>query len=150
MKVSNIGINLIKEFESCKLSAYKCSAGVWTVGWGSTGSAITDGTTWTQAQADARLAQDLAVFERGVDGSVHVELTQNMFNALVSLSYNIGLGDFHKSTLLKLLNVGDYAGAADQFLVWNKAGGKISKGLQRRRIAERKLFTTGMGVMKYV
>lgn len=150
MRTSNIGINLIREFENCKLVAYLCPAGVWTIGVGHTGSDVVEGLKITQSQADDLLRQDLARFEAGVDGSVSVELTQNMFDALVSLAFNIGLGAFQKSTLLKKLNAGDYLGASDQFLVWNKAGGAISKGLQRRRTAERKLFTTGMGALKYV
>ena len=149
MKISNIGINLITEFEGCKLTAYRCQAGVLTIGYGHTDD-VMEGQTITQAHANHLLRRDLLQFEAGVDGSVSVELTQNMFDALVSLAFNIGLGALQKSTLLKKLNAGDYLGASDQFLVWNKAGGAISKGLQRRRTAERKLFTTGMGALKYV
>lgn len=149
MKISNIGINLISEHEGCKLKAYRCQAGVLTIGVGHTGSDVVEGMTITQAQANELLRRDLSRFESGVDGAVRVPLTQNMFDALVSLSFNIGLGAFQKSTLLAKLNASDYMGAADQFLVWNRAGGSISKGLQRRRVAERKLFQTGMGALKY-
>lgn len=149
MKVSNIGLNLIKEHEGCKLRAYRCQAGVLTIGVGHTGDVV-EGSVITQAQADDLLRKDIARFEAGIDGSVHVAITQNMFDALVSLAFNIGLNSFQKSTLLAKLNANDYLGASDQFLVWNKAGGAISKGLQRRRVAERKLFTTGMGTMRYV
>ena len=150
MRTSNIGINLIKEYESCKLVAYQCPAGIWTCGWGSTGGDIGQGTVWKQPMADSRLALDLRTFEAGVSGAVHVPLTQNMFDGLVSLAYNIGLGAFQKSTLLSCLNGGKYQAAADQFMVWARAGGKLLTGLQRRRIAEQQLFLSGIGNLKYV
>lgn len=91
-------------------------------------------------QAKSYFKHDLAKFEKTVNESVTVPINQNQFDALVSLTYNIGSGAFKNSTLLKKLNKGDYQGAADQFLVWNKAGGKVMKGLVRRREAERALF----------
>jgi lysozyme len=86
------------------------------------------------------MQHDLKIFERAVNGAVKVPLTQNQFDALVSLSYNIGVGAFKKSTLLKKLNSGDYKGAANQFDVWVNAGGKRLAGLVRRRAIEKKLF----------
>ncbi|PRP70248.1 muraminidase, partial [Chromobacterium amazonense] len=86
------------------------------------------------------LQQDLAKFEVGVSRLVKVQLRQNQFDALVSFSYNLGLGSLQNSTLLRLLNQGDYAGAAGQFILWDKAGGKVLPGLQRRRAAEQALF----------
>jgi len=136
--------NLIKKFEGLRLKAYKCSAGVWTIGYGSTrdisGEDIKVGDTITLDEAEHLLFRDLESFCAGVRSLVKVELNQNQFDALVSLSYNIGLGNFSKSTLLKKLNAREYIEAADQFLLWRKAGGKIIKGLEKRRAEERKLF----------
>ncbi|MGR2664258.1 lysozyme [Chromobacterium haemolyticum] len=140
MKTSNAGIMLIKSFEGLKLVAYKCPAGIWTIGYGHTGPDVTPGQVITQAQADALLARDLERFEAGVSRLVSVQLNQNQFDALVSFAYNLGLGALQGSTLLRLLNAGDYAGAAAQFPRWNKASGKELPGLTRRRAAEQALF----------
>lgn len=140
MKTSDAGIMLIKSFEGLKLVAYKCPAGIWTNGYGHTGPDVTPGQVITQAQADALLARDLERFEAGVSRLVSVQLTQNQFDALVCFSFNLGLGALQGSTLLRLLNAGDYAGAAAQFPRWNKAGGKELPGLTRRRSAEQALF----------
>ncbi|MFK7073950.1 lysozyme, partial [Acinetobacter baumannii] len=117
---------------------------VWTIGTGTTvypnGVKVKKGDTCTAEQAKTYFKHDLAKFEKTVNESVTVPLNQNQFDALVSLTYNIGSGAFNNSTLLKKLNKRDYQGAADQFLVWNKAGGKVMKGLVRRREAERALF----------
>ena len=145
MKISSTGIKLISEFEGCYLDAYLCPANVWTIGIGTTiypnGAKVKNGDTCTLEQANQYLAHDMKEFEKTVNDAVEVDLTQNQFDALVSLTYNIGSTAFKNSTLLKKLNAKDYAGAADQFLVWNKGGGKILKGLVRRREAERALFT---------
>lgn len=149
MKTGAKGQALIKSFESCKLKAYpdpKTGGAPWTIGWGHTGPEVKPGLVWTQAQADAAFLSDLAVFERDVTSLVKVPLTQNQFDALVSFAYNVGsdidaddnaegLGD---STLLKKLNAGDYAGAADEFLKWRKPINL--PGILRRRKAERALF----------
>ncbi len=144
MKISNNGLNLIKQFEGLRLNAYDDGVGVWTIGYGTikypNGVRVKRGDKITQAQADQYIANDVATFERAVNMLVNVPLNQNQFDALVSLTYNIGSGAFKNSTLLKKLNKGDYQGAADQFLVWNKAGGKVMKGLVRRRKAEMELF----------
>ncbi|MGR2663680.1 lysozyme [Chromobacterium haemolyticum] len=140
MKTSDAGITLVKSSEGLKLVAYKCPAGIWTNGYGHTGPDVTPGMVITQAQADALLARDLERFEAGVARLVKVPLNQNQFDALVSFSYNLGLGALQGSTLLRLLNAGDYAGAAAQFPRWNKAGGKELPGLTRRRTAEQSLF----------
>lgn len=139
MKTSQRGIDLIKTFEGLKLTAYVCPAGVLTIGYGTT-KGVTKGQTITAAEAERLLRADLAVFEAGVSKAVKVPLEQHEFDALVSFAYNIGLGALGKSTLLRLLNAGDKAGAARQFERWNKAGGKVLAGLTRRREAERKLF----------
>lgn len=141
---SDDGIDLITSFEGTRFNAYDDGVGVWTIGTGTTvypnGVKVKQGDTCTPEQAKAYFKHDLAKFEKTVNNSVTVPLTQNQFDALVSLTYNIGSGAFNNSTLLKKLNKGDYQGAADQFLAWNKAGGKVMKGLVRRREAERALF----------
>ena len=145
MKTSSNGTALIREFEGFVANAYLCPAKVWTIGIGTTiypnGTKIKKGDTCTLDQAHEYLAHDMIEFEKTVNDSVKVPLSQNQFDALVSLTYNIGSTAFKNSTLLKKLNAKDYAGAADQFLVWNKGGGKVLKGLVRRREAERALFT---------
>ncbi|WP_396231213.1 lysozyme [Acinetobacter baumannii] len=144
MTTSDVGVNLISGFEDTRFKAYDDGVGVWTIGIGTTvypnGVKVKKGDTCTAEQAKTYFKHDLAKFEKTVNESVIVPLSQNQFDALVSLTYNIGSGAFKGSTLLKLLNKGDYKGAADQFLVWNKAGGKVMKGLVRRREAERALF----------
>ena len=144
MKTSSNGTSLIKEFEGFMASAYLCPAKVWTIGIGTTvypnGLKVKKGDKCTQEQALEYLQHDLKSFEKTVNDLVKVPLSQNQFDALVSLSYNIGSGAFKNSTLLKKLNANDYAGAADQFPRWNKGGGKVLKGLVRRRNAERALF----------
>lgn len=132
---------LIKSFEGLELEAYLCPANVWTIGYGHTGN-VHEGQTITKQEADELLDQDLEVFRRGVRKAVTVDLNENQFGALVSFAYNVGIGSLQSSTLLKLLNAGDYAGAADQFLRWNKASGKVLTGLTRRREAERAVFLT--------
>lgn len=144
MKISNVGINLISSFEDTRLKAYDDGVGVWTIGIGTTvypsGNKVKQGDTCTLDQAKSYFKQDLAKFEKTVNDSVKVSLSQNQFDALVSLAYNIGSSAFKDSTLLKKLNKIDYQGAADQFPLWNKAKGKILNGLTRRRAAERALF----------
>lgn len=141
---SKVGIYLISSFEDTKLKAYDDGIGVWTIGIGTTiypnGMKVKKGDTCTLEQAKSYFANDLKRFEKTVNDSVKVDLTQNQFDALVSLTYNIGSTAFKNSTLLKKLNAKDFTGAADQFLVWNKGGGKVLNGLIRRREAERALF----------
>ena len=145
MKISERGLNLIKEFEGCKLSAYQCPAGIWTIGIGSThygdGTPVTKNRTLpTEKAAIALLAATIGQYEKAVN-AMGVELTQNEFDALVCLCYNIGAGNFLKSTLVKMLKAGDdKAEIAQQFLRWDKAGGKPLAGLTRRRNAEAELF----------
>ncbi|EPH0070380.1 lysozyme, partial [Acinetobacter baumannii] len=104
------------------------------------GVRVKKGDTCTEQQAETYLKNDLTKFEVVINKLVKVSLTQNQFDALASFTYNLGETNLANSTLLKKLNKGDYQGAADQFLVWNKAGGKVMKGLVRRREAERALF----------
>lgn len=135
------GLALIKSFEGLRLEKYKDAVGKWTIGYGhlilpneSFSHAI------SEADADALLRHDLEMTESGVHKLVTVDLNQNQFDALVAFTFNLGAGNLQTSTLLKLLNQGEYAQAADQFLRWNKAGGKVLAGLTRRREAERALF----------
>lgn len=139
--ISERGLNLIKSFEKCRLVAFKPTPNdVWTIGWGHTGPDVDRHTVWTQEQADDGLVKDVAIAERCVNGCVTAELTQEEFDACVSLCYNIGCDAFKKSTLVKLLNAGDYDGAAAQFPRWNKQAGLELAGLTKRRDAERDLF----------
>ncbi len=146
MRTSSAGRAAIALREGNRLTAYRDSVGILTVGVGHTSAAgpptVTPGMTITAAQSDEILSRDLATFERAVSNSVKVPITQNQFNALVSLAFNIGGGAFAKSTLVRRLNTGDYTGAANQFLRWNRAGGKVLRGLVTRREAERKQFLT--------
>lgn len=144
MQTSDKGIALIKQFEGCKLTAYQDSVGVWTIGYGWTqpvdGKQIRAGMAIKQETAERLLKTGLVSYESDVSRLVKVGLTQGQFDALVSFTYNLGARSLSTSTLLRKLNAGDYAGAADEFLRWNKAGGKVLNGLTRRREAERALF----------
>ena len=140
MKTSEAGIDLIKQFEGCKLTAYKCPAGVWTIGYGHTTMAgeptVVEGMKITAVEAANILKRDLRKFELGVGENVKVPLIQNQFDALVSFAFNCGLGALQKSTLLRKLNAGDYASVPAELMKWTKAGGKELPGLVRRRRAE--------------
>ena len=150
MKTSQAGIDLIKRFEGLELTAYRDIAGVRTIGYGHT-EGFRDGrfgpeASISQAQAEALLAEDLAPREAAVSALCKAALNQHEFDALVSLVYNIGAGAFARSTVRRRLEGGDRTGAADAFLMWNKArvGGALRevRGLTRRRRAERALFLT--------
>ena len=143
MKISDFGIDLIKKFEGLRLKAYQCSAGVWTLGYGTTRTPIgpvKPGDTTTKGEAEKWLLDDVRLFERRVNDLVLVPLNQNQYDALVSFTYNVGSGALAQSTLLRKLNKLDYGGAADEFPRWNKADGKVNDGLTRRRNDERALF----------
>lgn len=143
MKTSQNGIELIKSFEGCVLTGYPDVGGVPTVGYGSTGPDVYIGMKVTQAEAEQRLAKELEHFENGVSNLVKVAINQNEFDALVSFSFNVGLGAFQRSTLLRLLNDGTERDiVSSEFLRWNKVDGKPVEGLTRRRKAEQALFLT--------
>lgn len=135
-------VDLIPLFEGCRLSSYRDGGGVWTIGYGSTGKDIGPQLTWTMQQCLDRLNLDLLMTEHYVKDLVKVPLSENQTAALESFVYNVGVGHFMGSTLLKKLNAGDYAGAADQFLVWNKDNGQVVHGLDVRRAKEREVFLT--------
>lgn len=148
MRLSSHGIAVAHYFESCKLVAYPDPGSrdgtPWTIGWGHTGPEVVRGLVWTQAKADAQFLVDVARFERAVTRLVKVTLTQGQFDALVLFAYNVGEANLKSSTLLRMLNAGDYEGASKQFARWNKNDGKVMRGLVRRRAAEQCLFL-GMG-----
>jgi|TARA_B110000977_G_scaffold153843_1_gene195477 lysozyme len=139
MKISLEGLSLIKRFEGCRLKAYKCSAGVLTIGYGHTGG-VTETDTITQDDANKLLQEDVAKFEEYVDDNVIVELNQGQFDALVAWTFNLGPGNLRESTMLKKLNEADYTSVPNEMKRWNKAGGKTLDGLIRRRNAEALLF----------
>lgn len=146
MIVNQAAIELVQKFEGFSATPYKDSAGVWTIGFGTTRGITKDTPPITRAQATLLLIDDLQAAANCVQIAVHASLTANQYSALYSLVYNIGIKNFLASTLLRLLNNGNYKAAAEQFLVWNKitvAGvHEISPGLTNRRIAERALFLT--------
>ena len=134
------GVNLIAEYESCRLKAYRCPAGVLTIGWGHTGDDVKPDTVWTQAQADKQLLQDISAFSTGVKSLCENAPTDQELAAMTSLAYNIGLGNFSKSTVLKAHNRGDAQSASRAFGLWNKAKGNVLAGLTARRAAEAALY----------
>lgn len=148
MQTSPAGRAFITLKEGKRLTAYQDSVGVWTIGVGHTTAAGSPspvrGMTITDAECDEILSRDLAAFEAGVEVAVTVTLAQHEFDALVSFAFNVGLGAFRGSTLLRRLNAGDREGAAAQFGVWVKAGGKTLPGLVSRRADEAALFRTGV------
>lgn len=149
-RTSQKGQDLIRSFEQLRLTAYKDPGSPnglpITNGWGTTrdedGGPIPFGAVWDKAKADRLFARDLARFEKDVDRLTNGKTTQNQFDALVSFGYNIGTGEggLKSSTLLRMHNAGDYAGAAGQFGRWNKNDGKVLNGLTRRRAAEAALY----------
>lgn len=142
--ISQVGLNLIKEFEGLRLKAYDDGVGVWTIGYGTikypNGIRVKKGDVCTEAQATEYMKNDLSTFINAINKLVKVNLTQNQFDALVSFTYNLGETNFSNSTLLKKINNNDFIGASKEFAKWNKAGGKVMNGLTRRREAERLLF----------
>ena len=139
MKISQAGLDLIKRFEGIETKAYCCPAGILTIGYGHT-AGVKEGDICTPEQAEVWLREDCRVAELTISSNVNVQLNQNQFDALVSFIFNLGSGNFIKSTLLKKLNAGDYPGAADEFDRWVKAGGRPLTGLVKRRAAEKALF----------
>lgn len=141
--ISDNGYQIIKQAEGFRSKAYQDTGGVWTIGYGTikvNGVPVKKGDTCTEAQALAYLKADCAWVDKCLDDAVDVPVTQNQFDALASLVYNIGETAFRKSTLLKKLNAKDYAGAADQFTAWVYDNGKREQGLVNRRVSEQKLF----------
>ena len=146
-KINKEGLDLIKKYEGLKLKAYICPAGVLTIGYGHT-KTVKEGHVIDEDMAERLLEQDLLMFEQGVSKLVKVPITHNMFSALVSFAFNLGLGNLKSSTLLKKVNAGDFDGAAKEFGKWVSAGGKKLPGLVKRRDEEALLFKTGMSVLR--
>jgi len=148
MVISDNGIKLIKDFEGLKLKAYYDIVGVLTIGYGWTkkvdGKDIHPGMVITEQEAERLLRCGLVEYEKGVNAMLRVRVSQNQYDALVSFAYNLGVSALKNSTLMKKLNIGDYAGAANEFPIWNRATingvRKDVAGLTRRRLAEQYLF----------
>lgn len=140
-------LRLIKQFEGLRLFAYPdpaTKADPWTIGYGHTGPEVKQGLYITALQAEDYLIKDLAKFADKISKAVKVPINDNQYAALLSLVFNIGPTNFQSSTLLRLLNQGDYNGASEQFKRWDRAAGKVLEGLTRRRAAEAKLFSQSL------
>ncbi len=143
MKASKAACILIQQFEGLRLQAYKCPGGVWTIGYGHT-SGVQPGMTITSAEANELLAEDVEVCEKQII-SLNLSLNQNQFDALISFLFNVGFGNFSKSTLLTMVKVNpDDNSIMDEFLKWVYSRGKVLPGLQRRRLAEVKLYYSNL------
>jgi lysozyme len=141
-RINAEGIALIKQWEGLRLEAYRCSAGVLTIGFGTT-SNVKEGMRITEIEAEQLLLRDLAVFEAEVSRAVQVDLTDNQYAALVSWTYNVGAAAMRKSTLIRKLNAGDYASVPGELARWNKVKGNVVAGLSNRRAAEAGLWARG-------
>jgi lysozyme len=139
MNISQEGISLIKKFEGCELEAYKCAAGVWTIGYGHTKD-VKEGDSILKEDAESMLVHELQKYCNDVDIAVKVDLKQNEFDALVSWTYNLGLTNLNSSTMLRVLNEGKHDEVPAQIKRWNKASGQVKQGLVRRREAEALMF----------
>jgi lysozyme len=147
MKLNKLGIDLMHFFEGCKLEAYQCSAKVWTIGWGNTfyenGTPVRQGDKITQDRANSLFVFVANKFAGEIKKLIKTNLSENQFSALVCFAYNVGTGNLAKSTLLKKVNANpNDPSISNEFLKWNKAGGKALLGLTRRRTAESKLYFT--------
>jgi lysozyme len=138
---SDKGLALTKSYEGLYLAAYQDCAGVWTIGYGHTGPALSKGTTISESEAETLLRADLAEAVACVNRAVKAALSQGQSDAMVDFCFNAGRGNFLQSTLLRKVNTGDVAGAASQFGLWVHAGGEVVAGLVRRRKAEAEMFS---------
>jgi lysozyme len=139
MKISEDGLELIKKFEGCETTAYQDSVGVWTIGFGHT-KGVEEGQTCSVEDAESMLADEMDEYEGYVNNMVKVELQQHEFDALVAWVYNLGPTNLGESTMLKVLNGGQFDRVPDEMNRWTRAGGKILEGLVRRRQAESLMF----------
>lgn len=140
--INREGLELVKQFEGCKLKAYVCPAGILTIGYGSTGKHVKPGMVITQDQAEELLRSDLRRFEDCVAEAAPAA-TDNQFSAMVSFAFNVGCGAFEESTLLRMHRAGKYGSASAQFGRWTRGGGRVLPGLVRRRAAEAALYAKG-------
>lgn len=136
----SLAASFVAQFEGLSLTAYRCPAGVLTIGYGHTGKDVLEGQTITEDEALALLVDDLKRHFQDIKRLVVVEVTENQCIALLSFAFNVGAASFRRSSVLKNLNRGATLQAAESFLLWNRAGGKVLPGLTRRRNAERRLF----------
>ena len=142
-QISDAGLTKIKLYEGLRLKAYADGGGVWTIGYGHT-SDVSQGDTCTEEEATAFLREDVATAERFVDKKVDVDLTDNQFAALVSFTYNVGTGNFLKSTLLKKLNASEFTAVPKEFMKWtHDHRGNVEAGLVTRRASEAAMFVHG-------
>jgi len=143
--ITKEALDLIKKWEGFRATAYKDAVGIWTIGYGTTANAGVGidpkaGMTITESQAESFLRAAVTKFADNIRAKMVMRPNDNEFGAMVSLAYNIGPGAFGRSSVLRLFNEGKKKEAADAFLLWNKAGGKVLRGLTNRRIEERALF----------
>lgn len=140
MEYSNAGLAMSKAFEGLRLVAYQDGGGIWTVGYGHTGPDVHAGRKVTPLEAEVLLRVDMRAAVDCVNASIHVPLSQGQFDALVDFAFNVGRGNFQRSTLLAKVNAGDFTGAAGEFGKWINVNGQPARGLVRRRAAEAALF----------
>lgn len=142
MKIDKYGENLIKKFESCKLTAYKVDKAekYYTIGWGHYGADVKKSMKISKETAEKLFRNDIKFFETSVNSCLKVKVTQSMFNSLVSFTYNVGFSAFKNSTLLKYVNKKQFKKASNEFKKWNKCGGKVLNGLVKRRLLEKTEF----------
>ena len=140
MIYSENGLALTKHFEGLSLHAYQDQGGVWTIGYGHTGPDVVEGILITAVHAEDLLRNDVMSAENCVNRALKVAITQNQFDALVDFAFNLGIGNFLGSTLLRKVNTEDFLAAAGEIPRWNHVNGNVSDGLTRRRQAEKDLF----------
>lgn len=140
-RISQAGVDLIKQFEGLRLTAYRDAVGIWTIGYGSTGAHVRPGLSISSSEAEALLRKDLSRFEACV-AKACPNATDNQFAAMVSLAFNIGCDAFVGSSICKAHQAGDYRRAQASFALWNKADGKVLAGLVKRRAAEAELYAS--------
>ena len=146
MQISDQGLDFIRQFEKFEPTAYPdpgTGGSPWTIGYGHT-QGVRPGDVCDEQQAEYWLHKDVESAERAVQDYVTVPLTQGQFDALVSFVFNVGVHNFNTSTLLRKINAGDMEGAANEFLRWNKSGGKVLRGLTARRSAEAAIFRSNV------
>lgn len=139
--LSSTGEDLIKGFEELRFTAYQDDKGIWTIGWGHTGPEVVEGLTCTIEQAETWFQEDTLWAVKGVNDSLTTNVSQTQFDALVSFTFNVGVGAEAHSTMVKLINARNFTGAANEFPKWDHEDGKVSAGLLRRRVAEQALFS---------
>ncbi len=140
LQLSPTGVGLIQLFEHCRLESYQDQHGIWTIGWGHTGPEVVEGLVWTGQQCDDAFRADVKAAVAANDHVLPETVTQNQFDALVSFTFNVGIGAEAHSTMLKLILAGDMQGAAEEFPKWDHVNGKPNDGLLHRRLAEQALF----------